>query len=145
MTGGPVLIRDACPTDHALGHIGLYTQLTDAPPMPLEQYTAFLKAHSETGGCVLVAEVDGQLMGCATLLVEQKLIHGGRPVGHIEDVVVDQAARGQGVGKALIEALVQRGKKAKCYKVILDCSEHNTGFYDRCGLERKGVCMGVYL
>lgn len=28
-----------------------------------------------------------------------------------------------------------------CYKVILDCSEDNIAFYQKCGLERKEVQM----
>ena len=35
-----------------------------------------------------VAEMDGMVVGSTTLLIEQKFIHKGGLVGHIEDVVV---------------------------------------------------------
>ena len=62
-------------------------------------------------------------------------------VGHIEDVVVDAAARGTHVGVRLVTALLDAARAAGCYKVILDCAEHNVAFYERAGLARKGVEM----
>ena len=41
-------------------------------------------------------------MACGTLMVEHKFIHGGRGVGHIEDIVVDSSTRGSGLGKLMI-------------------------------------------
>lgn len=68
-----------------------------------------------------------------------------KQVGHIEDVVVDAAARGQRLGQRLVDALVAAAKAAGCYKVILDCAEHNVAFYEKCGLTRKEVQMVRYL
>lgn len=41
----------------------------------------------------------------------------------------------------LIEALIEESRKSGCYKVILDCSEANQAFYEKCGLTRKEVQM----
>lgn len=41
----------------------------------------------------------------------------------------------------LIEALVDAAAQQGCYKVILDCSEANQAFYEKCGLIRKEVQM----
>jgi hypothetical protein len=41
----------------------------------------------------------------------------------------------------LIEALVDVARQRGCYKVILDCSEANQAFYEKCGLTRKEVQM----
>ena len=53
---------------------------------------------------VLVAEdkLENNIIGSASLLVEQKFLRNLGKAGHIEDVVVDQSARGRGVGKRLI-------------------------------------------
>jgi hypothetical protein len=32
-----------------------------------------------------------------------------------------------------------------CYKVLLNCEEHNVGFYERCGLSLCSVQMKRYL
>jgi predicted GNAT family acetyltransferase len=55
-------------------------------------------------------------VGCGTLLLERKLIRGAGVAGHIEDVVVDASARGRGLGKLLLDALVARARQAGCYK-----------------------------
>lgn len=44
----------------------------------------------------------------------------------------------------LIEELVQRAAALQCYKVILDCGEHNVPFYAKCGLVQKEVQMVRY-
>lgn len=41
----------------------------------------------------------------------------------------------------LIEALIDVAQQQGCYKVILDCSEANQPFYEKCGLIRKEVQM----
>jgi hypothetical protein len=41
----------------------------------------------------------------------------------------------------LIEALIDVSRDRGCYKVILDCSEANQAFYEKCGLTRKEVQM----
>jgi len=86
----------------------------------------------------------GRLIASATLLVERKFIHECGKVGHIEDVVVDSAYRGQNLGVLIIKELLHLGEESGCYKVILDCADANVGFYEKCGLERKGVEMAKY-
>jgi GNAT superfamily N-acetyltransferase len=54
---------------------------------------------------VLVAERDGVVVGTATLSLLMTLWEG--VVGHVDDVVVDAAARGEGVGRLLMEKLHQ--------------------------------------
>lgn len=41
----------------------------------------------------------------------------------------------------VIEALVKLAEEAGCYKIILDCSEENVPFYEKCGLYKKEVQM----
>ncbi len=57
---------------------------------------------------------------------------------------MDAAARGRRLGARLIEAAADAAKAAGCYKVILDCSESNVAFYEKCGLTRKEVQMVRY-
>ncbi len=96
---------------------------------------------SEVFDNIFVYVLDNQIVGCATLLVEKKIIHQGGQVGHIEDVTVDNAHRKQGIGQKLIDHCVQLAQEKGCYKVILDCDEKNVEFYEKCGFKSHGICM----
>jgi ribosomal protein S18 acetylase RimI-like enzyme len=65
---------------------------------------------------VLVARSGGAIVGTLTLVVVT-LLTGVR--AHIEDVVVDSAARGQGVGAALTNAAVERARRRGARSVEL--------------------------
>lgn len=88
---------------------------------------------------------DGKVIGSTTLIIEQKFIHEGGLVGHIEDVVTHKDFRNIGIGKALVEKAVKVAKDAGCYKVILDCSEENVPFYEKIGFRRHGIEMRLDL
>jgi len=65
---------------------------------------------------VLVARSDGAIVGTLTLVVVA-LLTGVR--AHIEDVVVDSAARGRGVGAALTSAAVELARRRGARSVEL--------------------------
>ncbi|BHF67526.1 N-acetyltransferase [Sparganum proliferum] len=84
-----------------------------------------------------------KIVGCATLLVELKFIHTMSKRGHIEDVVVDEAYRGKGLGKLIIAVLVELGKAEGCYKISLDCNEDKVPFYEQNGFKESTRFMCV--
>jgi glucosamine-phosphate N-acetyltransferase len=90
-------------------------------------------------------EGEPEVLACATLVVEHKFIHGGRCVGHVEDVVVDSSTRGTGLGKMMVGQLTDMALAAGCYKILLNCAEKNIGFYEKCGYVVKEVSMAKYL
>ena len=83
-----------------------------------------------------------KIVGSITVLIEEKLIHNYSKVAHIEDVVVDESMRGFGLGKKLLE--IAESECDGCYKIILDCSNENVKFYEKCGYEWKGNEMARY-
>lgn len=146
---GDVVLRPLSVGDLDRSFFALLSQLTKAPALPRDAFAAYLAAlDANPDQVVLVAEADGggsgALLGTASVLIERKALRGGGKVGHVEDVVVDAAARGASLGKALIDRLAAICEERGCYKVILDCDENNVEFYERCGFERKGVQMGKY-
>src|SRR5438445_7800363 len=76
---------------------------------------------------------DGEVIGATTLLVEQKFIHGGGLVGHIEDVVVRKGHEGKRVGGSVVRAALEKARALGCYKVILDCKPDLVDFYKKLG------------
>uniref|UniRef100_A0A0E0M2R3 glucosamine-phosphate N-acetyltransferase n=1 Tax=Oryza punctata TaxID=4537 RepID=A0A0E0M2R3_ORYPU len=134
--------------DISRGFLGLLNQLSPSPPLTEEAFRARFEELAALGAdhLVLVAEdaATGRLAASGAVLVERKFIRRCGRVGHVEDVVVDAAARGRGLGERVVRRLVEHARGRGCYKVILDCTPELTGFYARCGFVEKNVQMGLY-
>ena len=67
---------------------------------------------------------------------------------YIDDLCVDEEARGTGVGKALYEAAVKYAKMRKCYNITLNVWMGNpaaVGFYEKLGLTPQKIGMEMIL
>ena len=96
----------------------------------------FKKIDSNPAYTIAVAEMDGKVVGSTTLLIEQKFIHQGGLVGHIEDVVVDKNFQGQKIGEKIMKYLLDIAKNQGCYKTILDCTDDVKPFYEKLGFKQ---------
>ena len=85
---------------------------------------------------IIIAELNGEIIGTTTLLVEPKFIHQGGKVGHIEDVVVRKEFQGRKIGQKIIKFVLQIAKNKGCYKTILDCSDDVKSFYEEIGFKQ---------
>ncbi len=88
------------------------------------------------GQSVLVAEDDGRITGALVLAIIENITHKGTPYAIIENVVVDEAARGQRHGEALMEYAIAEARRAGCYKVSLTSNKRRGEahrFYERLG------------
>jgi|TARA_B100001250_G_C19140149_1_gene503450 glucosamine-phosphate N-acetyltransferase len=88
--------------------------------------------------------IDDKIVGAITLIIEQKIIHNGRCSGHIEDFVVLEEYRSQGIGGLLVNYAINISKENNCYKCILDCHESLENYYMKKGFVKKGIYMGNY-
>ena len=95
----------------------------------------FKKIDSNPDHIIAVAEMDGEIVGATTLLIESKFIHEGGLVGHIEDVVVNQKVQGKKIGEKIMKYLLEFAKNRGCYKTILDCTDDVKGFYEKLGFK----------
>jgi len=95
----------------------------------------FEKISSNPDHVIVVAELDGKIVGTTTLLIEIKFIHSGGLVGHIEDVVVDKNFQGQRIGEKIMKYLLEFAKNRGCYKTILDCTDNVKPFYEKLGFK----------
>ena len=92
------------------------------------------------GDRVVVAEAEDGLVGLAHLQVTPAL-ERDRPSGKIAALVVDEAHRGGGVGRALVEELEAEARTRGCEVLFLTTSERRAdaqAFYERVGLEQTG-------
>ena len=73
----------------------------------------------------LVAEEDGRLVGLTHYLFHRNTVTLG-PVCYLQDLFTVPALRGQGVGKALIEAVYDAAKRSGSPRVYWHTHETNT-------------------
>src|SRR5574340_1599386 len=64
---------------------------------PRKAQSLFDKISSDPNEAIYVAVIDSKVVGAASIIIEQKFIHGGGKAGHIEDVVVAKEFQGRGI------------------------------------------------
>jgi len=95
-----------------------YNLFYGRPSLPAEitqmTWSRFFDAYEPVHA--LVAEKDDELLGLVHYLLHRSTIHIA-PVCYLQDLFTTEAARGQGVGRALIESVYERAKLAGCPRV----------------------------
>jgi predicted GNAT family N-acyltransferase len=76
----------------------------------------------------VVYDERGQALGTGRLL----------PDGHIGRMAVRNSARGEGIGGAILQALMQHAQQRGDRAVLLNAQTHAESFYRRYGFERDG-------
>ncbi len=106
-----------------------------------------LAAMEAEGRLVLVAELDGAVIGCLSTST-MRVLHRPAPVGRISMMVVDEALRGRGIGAALVRAAEQALAAQGCYMVEVTSNVRRGDahrFYERLGYERTSVRLAKEL
>ncbi len=123
--------------------IELLQSMSEFKPSKSEYLPIWNSFCQQTNVHSLVAVIDSQIVGYGSVVIEKK-IRGGK-MGHIEDIVSHSLFRKKGVGKAIVDALFDIAKVNGCYKVGLQCKEHNVEFYEKCGYEVSGLAMQMFV
>ena len=137
-TGATVTIRPAVPADlPAIGRLGALLVQTHhdfdparfiaATPATPQGYATYLGTQlTEARVVILVAEQEGKVAGYVYAGLEGMDYMALRgPAGAIYDVVVDPAARRQGVGRLLLDAAIERLKEMGAPQVVLSTAAKN--------------------
>ena len=88
----------------------------------------------------MVVFEENTIIGVASIHIIYKL---SRTLGLIEDVAVNKDHRGKGIGKSLVEKLIEIGKQKNCDKIVLNTSEKNSKFYEKIGFEKNEIQMVI--
>jgi GNAT superfamily N-acetyltransferase len=90
-----------------------------------------------------VAEHAAQVVAACVLAIMPNLTRGTHPFGLIENVVTTSTKRGQGIGRALLQAALDFAWQQRCYKVLLLTGRAEAvPFYERAGFH-KDVKIGL--
>ncbi len=93
--------------------------------------------------CCFVAEVDDHIAGIALVYPRYSTWKG--PVIHLEDLVVDKAYRGKGIGAALLDEVVRYGSQQGVKRIsweVLDWNEPAIDLYQSKG---ANIMRGWYI
>jgi phosphinothricin acetyltransferase len=93
---------------------------------------------SDPNSITLVSVDNNTISGVASLHIINKLT---RTLGLIEDVAVNENYRGKGIGKKLVQKLIELASDKKCDKIVLNSSEKNSTFYKKIGFEKNQIQM----
>lgn len=75
------------------------------------------KEYITAQGVKFICTMNGKKVGRAFLYLLWNELHD-HPFGFMEDVFVDEAVRGKGYGKLLVQAIIDEARKQGCYKLI---------------------------
>ena len=90
-----------------------------------------------------VAVMDDNVVGYGAIFIISN-IRGGK-LGQVEDIVSHPDFSKKGVGKMIMDTLFMVAKANGCYKIALQCKEHNVEFYKKCKYEINGISMQRFL
>lgn len=134
-----VVVRSAVPGDvpdilRLIRHLAIYERQPDAVEATEASLHATFFAESAQV-FAHVAEAGGAIVGIAVWFLNYST-WTGRPGIYLEDLVVDEAARGTGAGRALFRALAQEAVARGCARIdwaVLDWNESAMNFYRAIG------------
>ncbi len=129
--------------------LSLYRQLgeDDGTVLPLDEACRlFRRLESYPDYHLHVAVVDHRIVGTFALLIMDNLAHHGARSAILEDVVVEKARRGQGIGKKMMTYAGDLCRQKGCYKIVLSSNRRRTSahrFYERLGFQLHGYSYAI--
>lgn len=105
-------------------------------PLPATYLQAFATIRNDSNQELMVAEMDGEIVGTFQLTFIQYLTHQGGLRAQIEAVRVSSAHRGKGIGKIMFNYAIARAEQKGCYVVQLTTDKQRPGairFYETLG------------
>lgn len=151
MNDGRLTLREVRGSDQELLHLAaLLATMDDEAPLPLEtmrERYAQMRRYPDYRCYFMVDEREVPL-GTFALLVFPVMVHDGRPEAIVESVVVAPAARGQGVGKAMMMAAMRLAREAGAAKLALSSNARRLrahDFYRSLGFTEHGISFSTAL
>ncbi len=144
--------EDAAEVTGCIMQLQNYERTIDERVLPGEAVESWyldhlLKTCTEQDGTLFVAEDGGQVVGFAAVqskVPNEDLDESDYHFALISDLGVNESHRGQGIGRALIEACeaYARGRDARWLRIgVLGQNQPARGLYEDCGFEDRQVLL----
>ncbi|MEO5493824.1 MAG: GNAT family N-acetyltransferase [Sphingomonas sp.] len=123
---------------------------TDDPGEPLDPVyaAAFAAIDADPNQRLIVAEIDGSIVGTMQLSFLPGLLNRGAWRGQIEAVRIAPDQRGKGLGTAMIDWAVEQCRERGCFMAQLTSNNDRVAahrFYERLGWQKSHAGFKLYL
>ena len=95
----------------------------------------------------ICAVIDTRVVGFCSLSIKNNLWLEGN-LGHVDELIVDESVRGQGIGKHLLDHITGLARERGCKRLELDSAFHRMGahrFYEEHGFENRAYLFSKVL
>lgn len=117
-------------------------------PLPECYIKAFREIDADPNNELIVAELDGEIIGTLQLIFTPSLSHRGSKRCTVESVRVDRELRGRGVGREMMLWAIEHAKNKGCVSMQLTTHNDRTDahrFYESLGFSKSHVGMKLKL
>ena len=117
----------------------------DADYLYSESFVEESRRYFLEGNQTTVLALDGErVIGCATICYITIMPTFSHPTGkraHLMNVYTAKEFRGQGIGKKMVDLLIDDAWNKGATEISLDATETGRPLYKKCGFEDSGECM----
>ena len=110
-----------------------------------DTYNLFISNLNPNRHIIVLYEKDNEVIGTGSLLIEPKLTYNISYLGHIENIYVDEKCRNKGIGKQIVDYLVNYARENLCYRIDLACEDKLIKFYKEIGFNKQLMCMSMLI
>lgn len=117
-------------------------------PLPESYYSAFEQVNNDPNHELIVAELDGEMIGTLHLMFLPSISFQGGLRAQIESVRVDKRFQGQGIGSEMMKWAMERAKQRGAHVVQLTTHKSRVDahrFYERLGFKGSHLGMKISL
>ena len=115
--------------------------------LTLENALSVLQRSDTSWSAIFVAldDTNHEIIASWTLLIEPTFWRWGKNAAHIENIVTRKWYEWQGIGKAIMQSIIDYAKTQDCYKIIGDCDDELVWRYEKFWFKKDGAFIRQYV
>jgi len=131
---------------HIDSFVETMNNLAETPAISKEDWEKLLEIMQKQNTVIFVAiSPEFWIIWTTTLLIEQKFLRWWKKAWHLEDIITRKWFEWKWIWSALIQKATEKAVQEQCYKVILDCDEELSWYYEKFWFKKNGIFMRKYL